>query len=236
MRHVPYLVIAMACSHPTAPVANHASMKSAPNRPACPADARVLVQGWRLEDATDLRVECAGGFFGQPGWFLQATYEADAETYGASGIVATDGRTELVRHNAEAISWSDHYDLSARYQAVDLNGDGVDELVKLEDDTHHGYQTLSASVLYVRDGKLAEIDGPLVSYDDSAVQLQPGSVNACEGAVTVHGRDIVIIVRARRGRPDGCLALGKHVFELRGDKLVEMSSVRRPNAAPTRDY
>jgi hypothetical protein len=137
-----------------------------------------------------------------------------------SGVVATDGTPDVVAHSIAEIPGGDVDDVHASYQAADLDGDGTDELVKVMEISKHGYTLVTASVLRVRGGALEQIDGPVVAYDDSAVE--PGTASSCEGAVALQGRQIVITVKNRHGDPDSCLAVGRHAFELRAGKLVEI--------------
>jgi hypothetical protein len=230
MRHLACVLIATACSHDaTVVLANRASPRAPSSRPACPADPNALVRPWRLGScspdaqwsgcgARDLRVRCTGGNFGKPGWFVYATYESEGQTMAASGILAADGHGELVAHSVVGIlPWNVD---EATYQAADLDGDGTDELVEVLHESHRGFELVTASVLRLRGGTLEEIDGPLVSYDDSAREV-PSEATSCEGELALRGRQLVITMKNRKGDLDRCLAVGQHAFELRGAKLME---------------
>jgi hypothetical protein len=168
-------------------------------------------------------VACTGGNFGSPGWFLNATYRVGTVAMGARGIVAADSQSDAIPRVAGEVPQAQLDDISCGYEAVDLDGDGVDEILERCDANRHGYMELTTSVLHLYGRTLVRISGPLVSFDDSGADPRGnGSVYSCDGTVAVEGRHLVVTIGRIQGKPEDCLPVGKHVFELRGAQLAEI--------------
>jgi hypothetical protein len=221
MRLVHALWLAAACSPPppTVPIANHPATGAKP--PACPSNLEALVRArWhQLEDATDLKLQCEPGNFGAPGWFVTATYFAEHSIFASSGILAANAGTDLVDPTIDEVAFGTPLDRQFTYRAADLDGDGVDEIVKQSVDSRQSDFALQVNVVRVKDGAMVEIQGPFVNADDAGPDGIRFWCDARLAAVT--GRRIMTTITSRRGEPQ-CPVRGNHVFELRGEELVEI--------------
>jgi hypothetical protein len=224
MRHVTFIALTASCTPPaaTAAVANHTPPPRSLRRPSCPGEPSAIVRGWVRAELKDLRVDCVGGNFPAPGWFIDAIYERDGQATETLGIAATEGDRDLIAPVEDEISRVQFDGTTATYYAVDLDGDGIDEIVRSSRWSENGFVDVMSYVLQVHGSAIDVIQGPLVASDDSGVNLRAsGLVAWCDGALSIQGRHVVITVKRQLGRPDGCLGVGEHVFELHGGKLVE---------------
>jgi hypothetical protein len=176
-------------------------------------------------DGPDVEVECAPGKFPDPGVFVEATVVSDEPTQ-HMGVLAADRKTQIVKLVGEPIAPGELDGSGATYAAHDLDGDGIDEIVASWGSDRRGYVVSNVSVYRVKKDKLVRAGDPVpVSYDDSAAE--PDKMTSCEGNHAVEpaakGKQIAITVTTISGKPEAsnCLAKGKHVFALVGDKLVE---------------
>jgi len=88
---------------------------AAPAQP-CPDAVRA-----RLHLDAPTSVRCVAGNYGTPGYFVHATYDT-TETWERYGVVALDGRVLVPMADRPLLRPLD-------FHAMDLNGDGVDEIV-----------------------------------------------------------------------------------------------------------
>jgi len=164
---------------------------------------------------------CVLGQFGEPGALVWVN--------GSEGprfeVVNGDG-SPLAPPFVSTDANSNQEDLSSyppAFRAVDLDGDGIDEVVVTWQTGAHSDGSWF-DVLHLHGGKLVELAGPRISHDTSGYEHHPSST--CKGTLAFEGtgakaRLVVTMTSVRDDEHAGCLAVGRHAFALVGDKLVE---------------
>lgn len=156
---------------------------------------------------------CAAGRFGAAGYVV----DVHGENFHRLGVLAADGGADLgafvdVRSRGVATSVLGH-------AAVDLDGDGVDEIVEWWRKSAHGRMGSDnwLDVRRLQKGKLSErIAGPHVSV------FIP-ELGSCNATWKVDANSIVVAVESTRELPpSSCLPVGRHRFRLEKDTLVEV--------------
>jgi hypothetical protein len=134
------------------------------------------------------------------------------------GIVALDGTTELVALHDAQLDWAQLEGGQASFEAVDLDGDGTDELLVHRTDDRHALDQW-IDVVKLRERALVAMRGPRVAYDNSG--FEPDELETCSGRVDVDRGALVLTTVASTGKGEHCRPIGRHVFSVNGDKLVE---------------
>ena len=210
MRAVVVLVVSVACGggrgQLAAPIENRAPP---PPKPACTPE-RVDAIASHLRAAV---VRCVPGRFPTPGFYIVAATDAAHR----AGVLADDGTTELVTFTRRIEEDGHDFVASA---TVDLDGDGVDEIVSTLRETRHAGTTEWIEIERISGTALATIRGPYTSVDHD-------DLGSCTGELRLAGQTIVIDVEHAPGiPPSDCLAPGPHAFALDGDAIVEIA-IRR---------
>jgi hypothetical protein len=179
------------------------SPKAVGNRAAPPAkpDCGALV--WNRPSSI---LRCTPGLFPTAGFYVEVVD-------GESGIVALDG-SDLVPFTARDKAVFTGVRDS---QTVDLDGDGVDEIVEtMHRDPHEpmsGTETW-LEVRRIRDRRLVSLTGPYTSVTRQ-------DLGTCRGEVRLAGRTIVVTVETTGLPPSDCLTAGTHTFALTQNAIVE---------------
>ena len=210
MRAVVVLVVSVACGggrgQHAPPIENRAPP---PPKPACTVE-RVAAIAAHLHASI---VHCVPGRFPTPGFYVIA--ESDGAR--RAGVLASDGTTELVAF-ARRIT-EDGLDVVA-CATVDLDGDGVEEVVSTLRETRHAGTTEWIEIERLTGRGLATIRGPYTSVDHD-------DLGRCTGELRLAGQTIVIDVEHAPGiPPSDCLAAGPHAFAIDDDAIVEVA-IRR---------
>src|SRR5262245_20090041 len=90
----------------------------------CPeGDALVaLVRAARkIEAGKSVDATCVAGKFGEPGWYIAAMVDRQGETTEQRGILATDGKRELVAFEVGVVPPARAEDALSRFEAHDLD-------------------------------------------------------------------------------------------------------------------
>jgi hypothetical protein len=183
---------------------------------------------------------CREARFGEPGWLVHLWLErgelGDDDYRSELHAVAFTAGWEIVARNAP-----EPLDAAARaalqpseLQLVDLDGDGMDEIVELVAVVRDGtwFQTLLVGRVYGK--RIETIFDRDTGYDNSDTNQR--RVMLCRSRLSIDGetgksRGIVV---ETEGGPDGCpLEIGTHRFVLRGENIEETRErKRREKPAP----
>ena len=158
----------------------------------------------------------------QPAFFVELIGVDDRAAHRKlRGVVGLDATTELVALHDADLDWAQLEGGQASFEAVDLDGDGTDELVAHRSDDRHALDEW-IDVVRVKAGALR---GPRVSYDNT--KFDPEEIEKCTGTLAQEKRggadviDLVLTTQTSTGKGDHCRPIGKHVFTLTGDRLLE---------------
>jgi hypothetical protein len=116
-------------------------------RSACPDVVRT-----RFDAGYELT--CVPGRFPEPGYFVRAKYHT-TEAWERLGVVSEDGSKDLAPFNDRPCR---HGDAVVSYDARDLDGDGVMELISATT----GARDIAFEVLAVRSDGVATVPGPAI--------------------------------------------------------------------------
>jgi hypothetical protein len=135
--------------------------------------------------------------------------------------VAVDDHTDLVPHSVYDYQDDGRRTLDTRYLVGDLDGDGSDDIVEINEYSIQGVAQTELSALVVRDRSFRAVAGPQIAFDTSGMTGadQPGP---CTSSVAIEGHQIVVTATTTdAANAMECLSSGRHLFQLHGGKLVE---------------
>ncbi|MEZ4368081.1 MAG: hypothetical protein R2939_17640 [Kofleriaceae bacterium] len=205
---------------------------------ACPGDLELTAlarAAWGVEEPppVELEVACLPGRFGEPGYVLTGSVrhlDDDDLTDRHTAVVNLAG--EAIAHAVvEGLTWRD-LDYNAErpeYRVVDLDGDGVDELLTWLSLSPRGvFQTTLAVTAIQGDDLVVGELRVLVSYDDTAFDPDPPGPTSCDAEVEILGAGAQAVVELTATEPTGdpdviaesCLTPGRHRFVYRDGELV----------------
>lgn len=154
------------------------------------------------------------------GYFVELIGRRAGEPVRLHGVLALDGTTELIPLGPAAARGVQIPRAMVWFEAVDLDGDGTDDLIAHRRDPRFE-RAEWIDVIAVRGRTLIDIEGPPVAHADPDVD------EACNGSL-IERRDgsathLVVAVTSSSGDSEHCLGLGRHELALAGDRLVEVS-------------
>lgn len=174
----------------------------------------------------------------RPAFFVELVGERDGRRRRLHGVLAMDQTLPLVSLRDAKLDWAQLRGARVWFETVDLDGDGTDELlVHRSDDRYPIAEWIDLVV--IREPRLVELKGPGISYDD------PDIGDACQGTLTIENpstaavrstpsgvrseiesvgtaQHLVVTTTRSNGLSEHCLASGRHVFTLVGERLVEL--------------
>lgn len=154
-----------------------------------------------------------------PAFFVELVGATGDRRRRLHGVLAIDRTTELVPLREASFQWAVLLGGKVAFETIDLDGDGADEVLVHYDD-HRQLASAWVDVIAIRGRTLREIEGPRISYEDPDLDERCHGVLARER--TGAGVRLVVTTSLSTGRSEHCLARGRHVFALEGDRLVEL--------------
>ena len=213
MRALVFVGIA-ACGGAKAPdaVGNRAAP---PPKPTCTDERqRAIAKHLRGRNTDEVSiVRCTPGLFPTAGFFI----ETDEQV----GVIALDGRTELVPFRPRLQRMVATSVITCA--TVDLDGDGVDEIVETWARSASGAMGTNEwlEIRRIEGRELATIRGPHTN-------VYHPELGGCTAEVRLAGQTIVITVAHLAGiPPSDCLAAGTHTFALEDHAIVETDRLSR---------
>lgn len=157
----------------------------------------------------------------QPAFFVELVGAEGDQRRQLHGVVATDGKTELVPLRAAHLDWVQLRGGKLSFETLDLDGDHADEILLHADDRRQVAATW-VDVISIHGRTLSEISGPRIAFED------PELDERCPGVLTIEpagaGRHLVVTTTGSTGRSEHCLGDGRHEFALDADRLVEAAA------------
>lgn len=235
VRWLPALVVVAACSSPSAPSPAPAARDAgaaarwiecteaqrAPMERLLLSRAHLVKADPQLDGLTCVTMQLRSG----PAFFVELVGSEADQRHRLHGVIATDGTTELVPLREATLDWAQLRGGRVWFETLDLDGDGNDELV-----VHRGDERQPVAewldLVAIRGKSIVELAGPRVSWDDPDVDEHCHGVVSREKAG--HATELVITTSGSSGASEHCLANGRHVFALVGDRLVERAATASP--------
>ncbi len=210
--------------------------------PACPAETDLvprLRELWQVPpDATIDVVACARGRFGRAGWLVDAFIDVgDDESEQRIEVLAADGGGVIAALDPEDASPVDRFDSGAGngWDVADLDGDGVDELLQLQEQNQVAVLSTTLVVYRLDRAAIRQVAALHLAYDNRRAKgMTARRVVQCasqhgfadgpdgarhimvEGTITTSGRQAGPIAAA------GCPLPGSHRYRLTGGTLEEV--------------
>jgi hypothetical protein len=182
---------------------------------ACPSEAALvkhLRDRWQLQARVAISARCVPGHFGGAGWIIHGTARDGASVASALFVLqpSCGALTDAALRPGELPY--------ASYEAIDLDGDKVDEVMVRRTEREPGGTSTGVEAHRVASGRLRLAGKVRVAYDGVDPD-QPGSpALRCTGIVRYLNRTdagfLLEIEATRSTASELCLADGNHRFEL----------------------
>ena len=185
---------------------------------ACPSEQALVThlrERWGLHARADISARCVPGRFGGAGWIVHAIARDGASVAGAVFVLqpSCGALTDAaLRPGAPR---------DATYEAIDLDGDGVDEILARRTTNGADGAETTLEALRVAGGRLRHAGKIRIAYDGGdpdAPDLPDRPALRCTGDVRYINRPeggFFVEIEATRSRAsESCLADGTHRFEL----------------------
>ena len=210
--------------------------------PACPPEndlAPRLREMWQVpHDAAIDVVACVRGRFGRHGWLVDAFIDVgDQESESRAAVIAADFSEVIAELDPADASRVDRFDAGAGngWQAVDLDGDGIDELLQLQEWNQVAVQSITLAVFRLDRAAIRRVGALHLAHDNKGAKgmsarrvVQCTSQHAVadgpdgtryilvDGTITTSGRQAGPTVAAH------CPLPGAHRYRLAGGALEEV--------------
>ena len=228
------VVVAVDAPPAPPPAADAAIAVPAPSTSVCDnpdALTAFLAKAWKVApDALDPVRHCVAGHFPAAGIAVFAHMgTSDAEAISRLEVLDAAGAS-IARNEGEADKQRfDSLDALSHLQAIDLDGDGTDELIATETSSYKLSPTTEGVVVYaIKAGKLA----PLLSRDYAYTTAEDGEGNEgtvlCTGNVAIAGTPPTLTITGSLAVPAATIAKekadcvdGVEVYAMKGGALVK---------------
>lgn len=210
--------------------------------PACPPEndlAPRLREMWQVpHDAAIDVVACLRGRFGRHGWLVDAFIDVgDQESESRVAVIAADLSDVIAELDPADASRVDRFDAGAGngWEAVDLDGDGIDELLQLQEWNQVAVQSITLAVFRLDRAAIRRVGALHLAHDNKGAKgmsarrvVQCTSQHAVadgpdgtrhilvDGTITTSGRQAGPTVAA------SCPLPGAHRYRLAGGALEEV--------------
>jgi hypothetical protein len=211
--------------------------------PACPPESDLaarLRELWQVPPDAKVDVAgCARGNFGRAGWLVDAFIDTgDEESEERIEVLAVDGGGVIAVLEPDGVRTADRFDIGAGdgWEAVDLDGDGVDELLQLEERFDVGVHSTVLAVFRIEAATIREVGRLHLAFDNhGAKAISAPRIVSCSGQHALAdggdgGRHILVEgAIGRSGRQASgtvnmsCPLPGSHRYRLAGGKLEEVT-------------
>lgn len=175
---------------------------------------------------------CVAVYLDRPRWVLDGWHHPST----ADGVALVTALVDPVTDTAVWVDGAHEFGFPAGtieraigpgLAAVDLDGDGRDELVNVTGAAAHGYESLALTVFTIGPTSLIPAGQVPLRDDRRGLAPGPGSERWCATEWTLvagpDGRkDLALIVTGGGHPDDGCLPLGRHVLRWTGVGLTEV--------------
>jgi hypothetical protein len=211
--------------------------------PACPPESDLaarLRELWQVP--LDARIDiagCARGHFGRGGWLIDAFIDvADEESEERIEVLAVDGSGIIAMLDPDGVRTADRFDIGAGdgWEAADLDGDGIDELLQLEERFDVGVHSTVLAVFRIDGAAIREVGRLHLAFDNhGAKAITAPRIVSCTGQHALadggNGAHHILVEGAigKSGRQAGgtvsmsCPLPGSHRYRLIGGKLEEVT-------------
>lgn len=182
---------------------------------ACPSEKALtthLRERWGLLARVEITARCVPGHFGGAGWIIHATARDGASIAGALFVLqpSCGALTNAALRPGELPD--------ATYEAIDLDGDGVDEVMARRTTSEPAGTSTNLEALRVASGRFRHGGKVRVAYDGVDPELPERPALRCTGDVRYITRPdggFFLEIDARRSSASElCLPDGAHRFEL----------------------
>jgi hypothetical protein len=181
----------------------------------CPSERALVThlrERWALLAAATVTTTCTPGRFGSAGWLIDATVEQGDDVRTATFVLqpSCGALTDAALR--------DEPPDDARHEAIDLDGDGIDEILTRRSAVEDGGTSGNLEVARVGGGRLARAGKIRVAFDGTDPAHPEAGALVCDGTVHYLARPdrgfYVEIEAVRSADSELCLATGRHRFEL----------------------
>lgn len=181
----------------------------------CPTEralATHLRDRWSLPGSAAITTTCTPGRFGGAGWIIRATVER-GERVSAATFVLQQSCGALTDATLRDEPPGDD-----THEAIDLDGDGLDEVLLRRSAVEDGGASTSLEILRVGGGRLVRGGKVRIAYSGPDAALPAAGTVVCDGKVSYlvrpEGGFYIEIDSVRSADSSLCLATGLHRFEL----------------------
>lgn len=182
---------------------------------ACPSEKALvkhLRERWELDASVEITARCHPGNFGGAGWIIHGTARDGSST--ASALFVLQPSCGALTDSALRPGALE----DATYEAIDLDGDGVDEVMARRTDAEPAGTSTSLEAMRVGGGRLRHSGKVRIAYDGVDPDLPDRPQLRCTGTVRyLNNPDrgyLVEIEATRSTTSELCLPDGAHRFEL----------------------